>query len=207
LLKEKGIITIVDSVAAMGGEDIRVDEWNIDIVIGGSQKCLSAPPGLTFLSISKDAFKAMEARKTQIASFYCNLLAWKDYYKDKWFPYTPPISDIIGLRAAVENILDDDSIIERHDKIAKATRNAVVSAGLKLHTEEGYSDTVTVIDVPSGITDTQIKQYMLEEYNVMITGSFGYLEGKVLRIGHMGENARPEKVSYTLFALQKALEN
>lgn len=207
LLKEKGILTVVDSVAAMGGEDIRVDEWNIDMVIGGSQKCLSAPPGLTFLSISEDAFKVMEARKTPIASFYCNLLAWKDYYKDKWFPYTPPISDIMGLRAAVDNVLEDDNVIERHDKIAKAARHAVVAAGLKLHTENGYSDTVTVIDVPEGITDIEIRQYMLEKYNVMIAGSFGYLQGKVLRIGHMGENARPEKVSYTLFALQKALDN
>lgn len=207
LLKQNGILTVVDSVAAMGGEDIRVDEWNIDIALGASQKCLSAPPGLTFVSISGDAFKAMEERETPIASFYCNLLVWKDYYVDKWFPYTPPISDIAGLAAAVDNILEDEDIIERHDKIAKATRHAVTAAGLKLHTDEGYSDTVTVIDVPAGITDTQIKKYMLEKYNVMITGSFGYLQGKVLRIGHMGENAGPEKVSYTLFALQRALEN
>lgn len=89
LLKKKGIMTVVDSVSAMGGEELKVDEWDIDIVIGGSQKCISAPPGLTIVSISDDAFSAMKNRKTPIASFYCNLLVWEDYYNKKWFPYTP----------------------------------------------------------------------------------------------------------------------
>lgn len=207
ILKEKGIITVVDSVAGMGGEELQVDNWKIDIALGGSQKCLSAPPGLTFLSISDEAFNLMENRKTPIASFYCNLLVWKDYYKDKWFPYTPPISDIIGLRKAIDNLLNEKNIIERHDKIASATRAAIVSAGLRIHTEEGYSNTVTVFDVPHGFNDKKIIKYMIDNYGVMITGSFGYLEGRVLRIGHMGENAKIEKVGYTLFALQRALEH
>ncbi|MDF2505688.1 MULTISPECIES: alanine--glyoxylate aminotransferase family protein [Clostridium] len=207
ILKDKGILTVVDSVAGMGGEEVSVDNWKIDIVLGASQKCLSAPPGLTFLTISEDAFHVMENRQTPIASFYCNLLIWKDYYKDKWFPYTPPISDIIGLRRAIDNLLEDEDIIKRHDKIATATRAAVVSSGLKIHIEEGYSNTVTVFDVPHGINDKKIIKYMVDNYGVMITGSFGYLEGRVFRIGHMGENARPEKVGYTLFALQRALEH
>lgn len=207
ILKERNILTVVDSVAGMGGEEVRVDDWKIDIVLGGSQKCLSAPPGLTFLSISEDAFSAMENRQTPIASFYCNLLVWKNYYKDKWFPYTPPISDIIGLRKAVDNLLEEDNIIERHDIIASATRAAVASSGLKIHIEDGYSNTVTAIDVPHGINDKKIIKYMIDNYGVMITGSFGYLEGRVLRIGHMGENAKAEKVGYTLFALQRALEH
>lgn len=207
LLKEKGILTVVDSVAAMGGEDIRVDEWKIDIALGGSQKCISAPPGLTLVSISEAAFKAMESRKTPIASFYCNLLAWKTYYEDKWFPYTPPISDIVGLNVAVENLLEDSDIILRHDKIASATRAAVVYAGLDLYIKDGFSNTVTVIQVPHGIDDKKVRDYMVNNYNVMIAGSFGYLEGRVFRIGHMGEGARIEKVSYALFALQKSLEH
>ena len=207
LLKSKGILTVVDSVAAMGGEDIRVDEWNIDIVLGASQKCISAPPGLTLLSISEDAFKAMEERKTKIASFYCNLLSWKDYYKDKWFPYTPPISDIIGLRVAVDNILEDKEIISRHKVIASATRKAILSSGMTLYIKEGFSDTVTVVEVPTGINDSELRSYMNDKYNVFIAGSFGYLSGKVIRIGHMGENSRVDKVSYTLFALQRALHH
>lgn len=206
LLKKKGIITVVDSVAAMGGEDIRVDEWSIDIVLGASQKCVSAPAGLTFLSISEDAFKLMEQRKNPIASYYCNLLVWKDYYENKWFPYTPPISDIVGLRQAIDNILEDTRVIERHNSIGSATRKAVIEAGLSLYIEEGYSNTVTVIELPKGIDDKKLLKHMLNEFNVVIAGSFGYLQGKVIRIGHMGENAKKDKMAYTLLALQNSLK-
>jgi aspartate aminotransferase-like enzyme len=208
LLKEKGILTVVDSVAAMGGDEFRVDDWKIDIALGGSQKAVSAPPGLTFLSISDDAFNAMENRKEPIASYYCNLLIWKDYYENKWFPYTQPISDILGLRTAIDNILEEglENVIERHFNIATSTRAAVKAAGLNLYVKEGYANTVTVIEVPEGISDKELRDHMLKNYGVFIAGSFGYLGGKVVRIGHMGENAKVDKVSYTLYALQKSLE-
>lgn len=209
LLKSKGILTVVDSVAGMGGEEVRVDDWDIDIVLGGSQKCMSAPPGLTFLSISKDTYKAMESRKTPVAAFYCNLLVWKDYYENKWFPYTQPISDIMGLRTAVENILSEgtDNMLHRHKIIGESVRKAVTDAGLSLNIKEGYSNTVTVIKLPQGVEDKKLRDYMADKFNVMIAGSFDYLAGKVIRIGHMGENARIDKVAYTLFALQKSLEH
>lgn len=206
MLKEKGILTVVDSVAAMGGEEIEVDEWKIDIVLGGSQKCISAPPGLTILSISNDAFNVMRNRKKPIASFYCNLLVWENYYENKWFPYTQPISDIMGLRVAIDNLLEDKEILTRHFEIGEATRKAVKEAGLELYIKQGYSNTVTVIKIPENINDVELRNHMSEKYNVLIAGSFGYLGGKVIRIGHMGENARIDKVSYTLFALQKSLE-
>ncbi|CBZ03857.1 alanine--glyoxylate aminotransferase family protein [Clostridium botulinum] len=207
MLKEKGIITVVDSVSAMGGQELKVDEWKIDMVLGGSQKCMSAPPGLSFLSISEDAFKTMEERRKPIASYYCNLLVWKDYYKNKWFPYTPPISDIVGLRVAVNNILKDRDILSRHNNIAKACREAIVESGLKLYLEKGYSNTVTVIELPKEIEDKALRTYMQDKYNVIIAGSFGYLQGKVIRIGHMGENAKVDKMAYTLFALKNSLEH
>jgi len=206
LLKKNGILTVVDSVAGMGGEDIRVDEWGIDIVLGASQKCISAPAGLTFLSISEDAFKLMQQRKKPIASYYCNLLIWKDYYANKWFPYTPPISDIVGLRQAFDNIRADKDILERHKSIGKATRKAITEAGLNLYIKDGYASTVTVVEIPKGINGKELLKHMTCEFNVFIAGSFGYLEGKVIRIGHMGENAKKDKMSYTLLALQASLK-
>lgn len=206
LLKNYGILTVVDSVAAMGGEELKVDEWGIDIVIGASQKCISAPPGLTFLSISDKAFKIMENRRTPITSFYCNLLIWKDYYKNRWFPYTPPISDIIGLSTAISNILEDKEILCRHRSIAESTRKAINESGLNLYTYSGHSNTVTVIEVPKNISERELREIMIRDFNVFIAGSFGFLEGKVIRIGHMGENARKDKIAYTLYSLQKALE-
>lgn len=97
LLKRYNILTVVDSVAAMVGEEIRVDDWQIDIALGGSQKAISAPAGLTIVSISEDAKNSMKNRKMPIVGFYLNLTIWENYYENKWFPYTMPINEIIGV--------------------------------------------------------------------------------------------------------------
>lgn len=208
MLHQYGIMTVVDSVSAMFGEPIRVDQGQIDILCGGSQKALSAPPGLTFVTVSDMAMKAMENRKTPIASFYANILVFKDYYKNQWFPYTMPISDIYGLRAALENVeAEIDSMWDRHAKLGEMTRQAVLSMGLELYLESGYSNTVTVICVPEGIQASDILETMKKEYNIMIAGSFDVLTGQVIRIGHMGENANEGDVQATLNALEKTLKS
>ena len=97
ILKEYGILTVVDSVTGMFADPLDVDASRIDIVCGGSQKALSAPPGLTMVAVSPDALRAMHARKAPIRSFYANLLTFETYYEDQWFPYTMPVSDIMGL--------------------------------------------------------------------------------------------------------------
>lgn len=206
LLKEYGIMTVVDIVSASFGVPLNIDAAKIDICCMGSQKALSAPPGLTMLSVSDDAIKAMENRKTPIASFYCNILTFKNYYKDKWFPYTMPISDIIGLNKAISNVLHDKTILKRHHIIGQAVRKAVTAAGLTLYAKGGYSDTVSVINVPEGLTDTQILDTMRDDYNILISGCFDILAGKVFRIGHMGENANIRDVAETLSALDKTFK-
>jgi aspartate aminotransferase-like enzyme len=207
LLKKHGIITVVDSVSGIGGENIEVDNWKIDIALGGSQKCLSAPPGLTFLSISSDAYKAMENRKTPIAGFYCNLLAYKGWYEGKWFPYTQAISDIYALKCALDRLLEQNDYIERHQKISEAVRKSIEISGLSIYAKGGYSTTVTAVEIPKGITFEEIYNEMLEKHNIMIGGAFDYLKGKIFRIGHMGENCHEEKLFMTLKALTKVLEN
>ena len=203
LLEEYGILSVVDSVAGMFGESVNVDESKIDILCGGSQKALSAPAGLTMLWVSNKALEAMENRKTPIAAFYANILNFRTYYEDKWFPYTMPVSDINGLRVALDNVRADSGILERHARIAEATRRVVQKAGLKLYLREGYSNTVTAIEVPEGVTDEQILSTMRDRYNVMISGCFDVLAGKVIRIGHMGENANVDDVALTLEAMDK----
>ena len=201
LLKKYGILTLVDSVSAMFGEEMRVDDYQIDLLCGGSQKAVSAPPGLSFVTISADAYKAMHSRKTPVASFYANIVAFDGYYEKKWFPYTMPISDIYGLRQAFDNIKNDPYMLERHAKIGNAVRAAVKEAGLELYQETGFSNTVTVFNVPEGTTDTAILTAMKEKCNIMLAGSFGAFSGKVIRIGHMGENAYPEKVGAVMAGL------
>lgn len=206
LLKKYGILTVVDSVSAMFGEEVRVDDYRIDILCGGSQKAVSAPPGLTFVVVSEDAKKAMAERKTPIASFYANLKVFEGYYEAKWFPYTMPISDIYGLRAAFDNIAADKGMLERHARIGNACRKAVTEAGLKLHLLAGFSNTVTVFDVPEETTAKEILDTMRKEHNIMLAGSFDTLAGQVIRIGHMGSNANVEDMTETLGALEDTLK-
>ena len=155
--------------------------------------------------VSDEAIRVMEQRKTPIASFYANLLTFRDYYKNKWFPYTMPISDIYGLRTALENVKADKEIHKRHADIAAATRQAVTEAGLKLYLERGYCATVTVVEVPEGVDSAVLLDTMTEKYGVMIAGCFDFLAGKVIRLGHMGENANVEDVTMMLYALECAL--
>lgn len=206
LLKKYGIMTVVDSVSAMFGEEVRVDDYQIDILCGGSQKAVSAPPGLTFVVVSEDAKKAMAQRKTPIASFYANLKVFEGYYEAKWFPYTMPISDIYGLQAAFDNIAADKDMLKRHARIGNACRKAVTEAGLKLHLEAGFSNTVTVFDVPKETTAKEILDTMRKEHNIMLAGSFDTLAGQVIRIGHMGSNANEADMLETLGALDDTLK-
>lgn len=207
LLKAYGILTVVDSVSAVGGEELDTDGWKIDILLGGSQKCLSAAPGLTFLSVSPAAWDTILQRKGLITGFYANLSVWKNWYTEKWFPYTQPVSDIYGLRTAAERLLQDTGRISRHRSIAEGVRAAIRESGLQLYPLDGFSNTVTALLIPDGVGFTEIHRHMLNRHNILIAGAFGYLKDRVLRIGHMGENCQEEKVYLTLKALNNTLKH
>jgi len=209
ILNEYGILTVVDSISAIAGEEIRVDDWRIDIALGASQKALSAAPGLTIVSISEKARLAMKNRKTSIIGFYCNLTIWENYYKDKWFPYTMPINDIMGLSKAIRNILEEgiDNVLNRHERIAVATRKALKEYGLELFLENGFANTVTSVKIPEDIGALELRDYMLKKYNALILTSLKPYDNQILRIGHMGENAREDKVVYVLNVVDKALKD
>lgn len=205
ILHKYGIMTVVDSVSAMFGEPLDVDAGQIDIVCGGSQKVVSAPPGLTFVTVSEAALNAMKNRKTPIASFYANILVFTKYYEEKWFPYTMPISDIYGLNAALTNIKNDPDIYNRHARCAKMVRKFVAENGLQTYGENGFSNTVTAIRVPEGHTCEGILSKLLKDYNIMLAGSFDDFAGQIIRIGHMGENAYEDNIKETLEALKNVL--
>lgn len=205
LLKSYGIITVVDAVASMFGEPVRVDDWQIDIACGGSQKALSAPIGLTFLTVSPAATTAMESRKTPIASFYANLTVFKNYYKEKWFPYTMPVSDIYGLRRALENVREDTGIYQRHKTVADYVRTELRKGGCSIYGSSGFSNTVTAFEVPEGIRAEEILEGVAREAGIMLAGSFDVFAGKLIRIGHMGENATMEDAKLAVEAVLKVL--
>ncbi|VHR70051.1 aminotransferase, alanine--glyoxylate transaminase [Clostridioides difficile] len=207
LLKEYGILTVVDSVAGMVGERLSVDESKIDIILGGSQKAISAPAGLTIVGISQDAKNCIKNRKTDVIGFYCNLNIWEGYYEKKYFPYTMPISDIMGLDKALDNILEEgiENVLDRHEKIAYSVRKSIEEYGLELFLEEGYSNTVTAIKIPESIGALKLTDYMLKNYNTLVATSLNQYMDTILRIGHMGENANLNKIEHVLNVLDKSL--
>lgn len=207
MLKEYGILTVVDTVSGIFGEYVNMDKSGVDFLCGGSQKALSAPPGLTMVWLSDDAWTAIDNRKTPIPAFYANISLFRNYYENEEFPYTMPVSDIMGFRVALDNFMEDKDVLGRHRKIAMAVRGALRNGNLKLYLEEGWANTVTAIELPEGIEPQKLMDIMKDKYGVLISGSLGCLQDTVVRIGHMGTNATVENVEFTLNALQKALED
>ena len=211
VLHEHGILTVMDSVSAIAAEPLETDAWHADVVLGGSQKALSAPPGLAFLSVSPAAWQAMERRRQKIRGVYLNLLLWREQWLERGiFPYTPSTSDVYALHAAVEAALaeGEHARLARHDRLARAIRAAGEAAGLELYPDPraaARSVTAWLIPEPLRARDEEIRRAMWERHGVMIAGSWGAGAGRIWRAGHMGENARPEKAQRFVAALTATL--
>ncbi|HJO95022.1 MAG TPA: alanine--glyoxylate aminotransferase family protein [Victivallales bacterium] len=201
LLADKNIISVVDAVSSMGGEHIDADKWNIDILLGGSQKCFSAPVGLAPLSISNKALKVIESRKTSIVGYYNNLKVWKTWYEDKWFPYSQLINNIVAFDKALDRCLEKD-FVTIHKKYAGAIRQTFINCGFKLFPKSHFSNTVTAVKMPEGINFKTLFDNLKAE-GVLIGGGFDFLKDKIFRIGHMGENCDLEKFRFLFKAMDK----
>ena len=209
LLKEYGILTVVDSVAGMVGEPINVDANKIDICCGGTQKAISAPVGLAIVSVSDDAQKAMDNRKTPIASFYANLQVFKGYAAKEYLPYTTSAGDVAALDAALDNILEEgiETVFARHDRIASAVREAAQAYGLELFLDSDRSNTVTAIRIPEDIGALRLQEHLSETYDLLVATSLVQYADVILRIGHMGENAFIDKLVYVLAIIGNGLRD
>ncbi|GFQ02893.1 serine--glyoxylate aminotransferase [Phtheirospermum japonicum] len=180
---------LVDGVSSICALDFRMDEWGIDVALTGSQKALSLPTGMGIVCASP---KALEAAKT--AKSVRVFFDWSDYLKfykmGTYWPYTPSIQLLYGLRAALDLLFEEglDNVIARHGRLAKATRLAVEAWGLKNCTqkEEWYSDTVTAVIVPSYIDSSEIVRRAWKRYNLSLGLGLNKVAGKVFRIGHLG---------------------
>lgn len=205
ILKHYGILSVTDAVSTIGGEKMKVDQWGLDVVITGSQKCLSVPSGLVIISISQDAWEMMLNRKRPIQSLYTNLLLWKDIKEKNSLPYTQPLPYLYALEVAIDRWEQED-VIARHNYLGNGVKQAVINAGLKLYPESGFSNTVSAVQIPQGITYKMIRDELWNEHKIFIPTSLGELSGKVLRIGHMGENCKEEKLYRLLKALSLVLK-
>jgi aspartate aminotransferase-like enzyme len=205
VLHRNGIISIVDAVSSLAGIPVLTDAWDLDVVLTASQKCLSATPGLSILSVSHKAWEKLHNRKTPAPGYYMNLAVWKSMWLDqREFPYTQSVSDLYALDAAVSLALEEgDQLFARHRHIGSSTRKALIAAGFHLFPENGAeSDTVTAFFKPEDLPDEAFRDHLWHKYGVLIAGTFGPMSGKLWRIGHMGENAREEHI----FRLFRAMD-
>jgi len=190
IVKNYPAILIVDAISGLGASDLRTDEWNLDVVAGGSQKALSAPTGVAFISISDKAWKLNE--KSNLPRFYFDLKTARNYYQKTLpqTPWTPGISIIVAMNRALDMLLEEglEKVFERHRILALATQKAVKKLGLELlmkdENKRGFS--VTSIIVPDGIDAKELTKTMRVKYGVTIAGGQGKLSGKIIRIGHLG---------------------
>jgi aspartate aminotransferase-like enzyme len=202
-LHEKNILSIVDSVSAIGGEKVSFDSDKIDILLGGSQKCLSAPSGMTLVTLSDRAIAKMKQRKSPIVGYYTNLANWLGWYDRKWFPYTQSLQNIYGLEQAIDNLLKKDAVAE-HSEYAVKVRKVMEVNGLKLYGQTELSNTVTAVMIPNNLDYDLFFTYLLEEHKILIGGCLGDLKGKVFRIGHMGANNKQDNFVILFKALDHA---
>jgi aspartate aminotransferase-like enzyme len=194
------VLTVVDAVSSLGGAPVPTDR--IDIALGASQKCFSAPPGLAVCAVSDDAWDRIEARDPD--SLYTNLLPWHD--AEQPYPYTHLSTLVVALEAALDRLLEEglDAVYDRHREAARVCRKRARELGLAPYPRpERSSPTVTALSVPGRATDLQERLH--REHDVTLSTGLGGLEDDVLRVGHMGYNADVEKVERTMDALAATL--
>ncbi len=188
-LKKCGILSVVDSVSAIGGEALNYDDSGIDVLLGGSQKCLSAPSGLGMVTLSQEAVQAIRNRTTPIASFYANYQYFFNWQEKMWFPYTMPEQLINALETALDNILTKD-FTGLHARYAEITRRVLTDNGLKLFAKAEAANTLTAFYAPEKAAPAEILTHLQAKYEIILSGSLAEYQDSLLRIGHMGENNR-----------------
>ena len=182
-------LLMVDGVSAIGSIDFRMDEWGVDIAVSGSQKGLMLPTGLGLVGVSQ---KALAARKSaQCHRAYFDFDDQMRMNADGWFPYTPAMTLLRGLRESINMLLEEGlpSVFARHARYATAVRTAVAAWGLALCARDpaSYSNTVTAIVVPQARNANDVVKNAYQRYNLSLGGGLGDVAGKVFRIGHLGD--------------------
>lgn len=210
ICRRNGIVSLVDAVASLGGVEIQPDEWGLDICVSAPQKCLGGPSGMSLLAISQQAWDLIAKNPNAPRDSFLSILDWKS----KWleggkFPYTPSVSDVHGVIAACEQVLEEGvaEAVQRHRRTAAASQAGVLAMGLELWPRDPATaaNSATAVKLPDTLTDEQVRDHIRHRYGVMISGSLG--AGNLVRIGHMGETARSLYPIIGLSALGRGLRD
>jgi pyridoxamine---pyruvate transaminase len=205
-----GALLIVDAVSSFGGMRTDFENWPAGIAIAAPQKCLGGTPGLSLLHVSDDAWRHIAANQKAPRGSALSILDWRDaHHPDRAFPFTPPVSEIYALHSVLLQYLAEgrENVAARHRRAARAVRAGAVALGLNLWAEPGAirADTITAIEMPSGVDEAEVRSVARAQSGVMLAGGPGELRGRVLLIGHMGPAAYPMSPVIALTALGHAL--
>lgn len=189
IVRQYPAVLVVDSITGIGAVECKTDEWNLDVVMTGSQKGLMLPPGLAAVSISEKVWEAVA--KSTLPRFYFSYEKSREALKkaSPQNPFTPPVSLIVGLAEALKLMREEglENILRRHAILAEATRKGLEALGLELFAPpEGRGNAVTPVKVPEGIDGKAIPKIMRDKYGITIAGGQAQLKGKIFRVGHLG---------------------
>jgi alanine-glyoxylate transaminase / serine-glyoxylate transaminase / serine-pyruvate transaminase len=203
-------VLIVDAVTSLGGLPLYVDQWELDVVYSGTQKCLGCSPGLGPITLSSRAVERLHKRQTRVANWYLDLVGLSNYWgTERIYHHTAPITAFYGLHEGLRLVIEEQLTQrwERHKLNAELFWEGLKRIGLQCHVPlEHRLPSLTTVRIPQGVDDLQVRRRLLNDYNIEIAGGFGDLKGLVWRIGLMGYSSNPENVELLVGALQEILE-
>ncbi len=208
---EAGALVIADTVTSLGGVELRVDEWNIDVAYSGGQKCLSCPPGASPLTLTDAAFGNILSRREPTRSWYLDIGLLESYWgAERSYHHTAPISNIYALHEALRLVAEEgiEARWARHLRVAGALKAGVRAMGLEMLTEDDWwLPSLNSVRVPEGVDAKTVIRRLLADHGIEIAGGLGDLAGKIFRIGCMGHACRPGNILLLLAALGNVLRH
>ncbi len=204
-------LTIADTVTSLGGIPVKVDEWGLDVVYSGSQKCLSCPPGLSPITFNDRALEAIKKRKKKVQSWFMDVGLVLSYWSGakRTYHHTAPVNALYGLHEALCLLREEglDSAWARHQKNSEIFREGLEELGLKtfVNGDACLPELIAVV-VPDGVDEADVRNRLLREYNIEIGAGLGQLAGKIWRVGLMGYTSNEKNVRLCLEALGKVLK-
>ena len=206
---EHDAYVIADCVTSIGGVELRVDDWDVDVAYAGPQKCLSCPPGASPLTLSDRAMDKVLSRREPARSWYLDLGLLEGYWgEERSYHHTAPISSVYALREALRLVAEEgiEERWDRHRRVAGALRDGLEAMGLTMNAEDEYwLPSLNAVRVPDGVDDGAVIDRLLTEHDLEIASGLGDLSGQIFRIGCMGHSARSKNVTYLLSTLGDAL--
>jgi aspartate aminotransferase-like enzyme len=207
VVREADRLLIVDSISGAGAAELEIDEWGIDVCVSGSQKAWGAPPGIAIVTMSERAWKAYE--RSNLPKAYFDLAAYKSALEKGATPATPAVSIFIALQESLRLMAEEglEAIIRRHQNIARATRRGVQAVNLALFGDEAHaSPSVTAFRPPTRVDARNLIRVLRDDYDTIVAGGQGKLDGQLLRVGHMGFVTMTDMVAF-FSALELALRD